>query len=86
MSPRGRVFVLVALAAVVASGAVVVGVLATRSNLPSTKPRKGSPPLALDFGLRTDREARALERAQILYDRNHDETGAKQIFDRYRSL
>jgi tetratricopeptide (TPR) repeat protein len=86
MSPRGRVFFLVALAAVVASGAVVVGVLATRSNVPSTKPRKGSPPLALDFGLRNDAEARALEQAQTLYDRDHDEKRAKQVFDRYRSL
>jgi hypothetical protein len=86
MSPRGRVFFLVALAAVVASGAVVVGVLATRSDVPSTKPRKGSPPLALDFGLRTDPEARALEPAQTLYDRHHDKKRAKQIFDRYRSL
>jgi tetratricopeptide (TPR) repeat protein len=86
MSPRGRVFFLVALAAVVASGAVVVGVLATRNNVPTTKPRKGSPPLALDFGLRTDQEARALERAQTFYDRNHDQKRAKQIFDRYRSL
>src|SRR5436190_13985563 len=86
MSPRGRVFFLVALAAVVASGAVVVGVLATRSNVPSVKPRKGSPPLAVDFGLRTDPETRALEQAQTLYDRNHDKKRAKQIFDRYRSL
>jgi tetratricopeptide (TPR) repeat protein len=86
MSPRARVFFLVALAAIVASGAVVVGVLATRSNVPSTKPRKGSPPLALDFGLRSDPEARALEQAQTLYDRNHDKARAKQIFDRYRSL
>ena len=86
MSPRGRVFFLVALAAVVASGAVVVGVLATRSNVPSVKPRKGSPPLAVDFGLRSDPEARALEQAQTLYDRNHDKKRTKQIFDRYQSL
>lgn len=86
MSPRGRVFFLVSLAAIVASGIVVIGVLATRSNVSSTKPRSGSPPLALDFGLRTDAEARALERAQTLYDRDHDRKGAKQIFDRYASL
>jgi predicted Zn-dependent protease len=86
MSPRGRVFFLVALAAVVASGAVVVGVLATRSNVPSTKPRKGSPPLALDFGLRNDAEARALQQAQTVYDRERDKKRAKEIFDRYRSL
>ncbi len=86
MSARARVFLLVALAAVVASGVVVIGVLATRSDVPSVKPRKGSPPLALDFGLRTDPEARALEQAQTVYDRNHDKARAKQIFERYHSL
>jgi len=86
MTPRARVFFLVALAALVASGVVVIGVLATRSNVPSVKPRKHLPPLALDFGLRTDPEARALEQAQSLYDRNHDKERAKQIFDRYHSL
>ena len=86
MSPRARVFFLVALAAIVASGVVVIGVLATRSSVPSTEPRRGSPPLALDFGLRTDAEARALEQAQTLYDRSHDKARAKQIFGRYHSL
>jgi tetratricopeptide (TPR) repeat protein len=86
VTPRTRVFFLVALAAVVASGVVVIGVLATRSDVPSTKPRKGSPPLALDLGLRTDAEARGLEQAQTLYDREHDKKRAKEIFDRYRSL
>ena len=86
MSPRARVFFLVALSALVASGVVVLGVLATRSSVPSTKPRKGAPPLALDFGLRTDREARALEQAQTLYDRDHARARAKRIFDRYHSL
>jgi tetratricopeptide (TPR) repeat protein len=80
------VFVLVGLAAVVASGVVVIGVLATRNDVPSVKPRKGSPPLALDFGLRADPEARELAKAQTLYDRNHDEKAAKRIFERYHSL
>jgi tetratricopeptide (TPR) repeat protein len=74
------------LAAAVASGVVVIGVLATRSNVPSVKPRRGSPPLALDLGLRTDPEARALERAQTLYDRDHDKARAKRIFEGYHSL
>ena len=86
MSPRRRVFLLVGLAAAVASGVVVIGVLATRSNVPSVKPRRGSPPLALDLGLRTDPEARALERAQTLYDRDHDKARAKRIFEGYHSL
>ena len=86
MSPRGRVFFLVALAAVAASGVVVLGVLATRSNVPSVKPRSGSPPLTLDLGVRTDPEARALARAEQLYDRRHDARQAAEIFSRYRSL
>ena len=74
------------LAAVVASGVVVIGVLATRSDVPSVKPRTGSPPIALDLGLRTDPEARQLERAEILYDRAHQPKSAARIFGRYSSL
>lgn len=85
MSPRARVFALVALAAVVASGVVVIGVLATRSNVPAPKLRAGRPPLALDFGLRTDAEARVLERAQTLYNRGRPRQAAA-IFSRQRSL
>jgi tetratricopeptide (TPR) repeat protein len=79
------VFSIVAIAAVVASGVVVIGVLATRSDVPTVKPRPGSPPLTLDQGLRTDAEARALERAQGLYNRGHADA-AKAIFRRYDSL
>ena len=78
-------FFLVALAAVVASGVIVIGVLATRSNVPTVKPRPGTPPLALDFGLRTDTEARALERAETLYN-NKKQKEAAPIFARYHSL
>ena len=54
-------FFLVTLAAVVASGVVVLGVLATGGHVAAAaKPRAGLPPLALDLGLRTDPEARAL--------------------------
>jgi len=86
MSPRARVFLLVGLAAAVASAIVVVGVLATRSNVPTVKPRPGSPPLALDLGLRTDPEARALRNAETLYDRDRQAGRAGTIFARYRSL
>jgi tetratricopeptide (TPR) repeat protein len=79
------VFFLVALAAVIASGVVVIGVLATRSNVPTVKPRPGTPPLALDFGVRTDPEARALQRAQTLYN-NRKRAQAAPIFDRYESV
>jgi tetratricopeptide (TPR) repeat protein len=86
VSSRGRLFALVGLAAVAASGVVVVGVLATRGNVPPPpKPRAGRPPLALDLGVRPDAEARAIRRAQSLYRRgNVDE--AAQTFGRYRSL
>jgi Flp pilus assembly protein TadD len=70
---------------VVASGVVVIGVLATRSNVPTVKPRPGTPPLALDFGLRTDPEAQALERGETLYN-NRKRKQAAPIFGRYRSV
>ncbi|HEY8843586.1 MAG TPA: hypothetical protein VIM23_06750 [Gaiellaceae bacterium] len=86
MSPRGRVFFLVTLAAVVASGVVVLGVLATRSHVAAApKPRAGRPPLALDLGVRTDPEARALEQAQQLY-KSKQAASAGEIFARYHSL
>jgi len=86
MSPRGRVFFLVTLAAVVASGVVVLGVLATRSHVAAApKPRAGRPPLALDLGVRTDPEARALEQAQQLY-KSKQAARAGEIFARYHSL
>lgn len=78
-------FFLVALAAVVASGVVVIGVLATRSSVPTVKPRKGAPPLALDFGVRRDAQARALNQAQMLYNDHHAKS-AEAIFKRYHSL
>lgn len=88
VSPRGRVFFLVALAAVLASGVVVIGVLATRSNLPTVKPRPKAPPLNLDFGLRTDAEARALLQAENLYNRGGEKQRqqAEAVFKRFDSL
>jgi len=86
MSPRGRVFFFVTLAAVVASGVVVLGVLATRSHVAAAaKPRAGLPPLALDLGLRTDPEARALQQAQQFY-KDKQAAKAGEIFGRYHSL
>src|SRR6266542_977715 len=85
MSPRARIFALVALAAAVASGVVVLGVLATRSDVPSPKLRPGRPPLALDLGVRTDAEARALERAQTVYNDGRPRRAAA-IFAGRRSL
>ena len=85
MSPRGRVFLIVALAAVLVSGAVVAGVLATRSSVPSVKPRKGLPPLALDLGVRTDPEARGLRQGLRLYQARRTKQ-AGEAFGRYHSL
>jgi hypothetical protein len=60
-------------------------VLATRNHVPpAPKPRAGRPPLALDLGVRTDREANALRRAQALY-RAGKLDAAAAIFGRYRS-
>ncbi len=86
MSSRGRVFAIVLLAAVVAAGIVVVGVLATRGHVPATaKPRSGHPPLTLYTGVRTDAEAQALDRAQRRYAAGRYAEAAR-IFGRYRSL
>jgi tetratricopeptide (TPR) repeat protein len=79
------VVLIVALVAVLVSGAVVAGVLATRSDVPSVKPRKGLPSLALDLGVRTDPEARALRQALRLYQARRTKQ-AGEIFGRYRSL
>lgn len=86
MSSRSRIFAIVALAAVIASGVVVVGVLATRNDVPPTpKARSGHAPLTLDLGVRTDPEARALRRALRLYAAKlYAEAGA--IFRRHDSL
>jgi hypothetical protein len=86
VTARARVFFLVTLAAIVASGVVVIGVLATRSNVPKVEPRPRTPPLALDLGLRDDPEARALLHAQELYNRAHQKKQAEAIFKRYHTL
>jgi tetratricopeptide (TPR) repeat protein len=86
MSPRARIFLIVGLWAAVAVLAVVIGVRATRSNVPTLKPRPGSPPLALDLGVRNDPKARALRNAETLYDRDRQPARAEAIFSRYGSL
>ena len=86
MSSRGRVFAIVLLVAAVAAGVVVVGVLATRGHVPATaKPRSGHPSLTIYTGVRTDAEARALNRAQRLYAAKQYSAAAK-IFNRYDSV
>lgn len=48
-------------------------------------PRVGSPPLEFNFGLRTDAQARALERAAALYNAGRHAQAA-EVFARYRTL
>src|SRR5690242_7665567 len=85
MSPRARVYLVVAVAALVAAGGAVGVTLATRTTPPHVVKQKGAPLLKLDFGLRTDAEARALARATELYDAGkRNEAGA--IFRRYDSV
>src|SRR6267378_7379057 len=72
MSARARVLTIVAGAACVAVAATVgITLLQTHGESTTapgavTKPRKGRPPLFLDFGARGDDEARALSRAAAL--------------------
>ena len=96
MTPRRRVVVLVAAAAAAAAGLTIAVTLLTAGSdgggaraapsapsAPATRP--GAPPLLIDLGVRTDREARALRRAAALYTRGR-RAAAGRIFERYRSL
>jgi len=91
MSPRERVIAIVALSAAAAVAATVgITYLQTRGESTSRpgavgKPRAGAPPLELDFGERTDAEARALAQAETLYN-EHRRAEAGRIFARYDSL
>ncbi len=88
VSPRARVNLIVAAAGLSAAGAVVGVTLAQTSgstHVTAAKPPAGAPPLALDLGVRTDPQARALARAAALYAK-HDRAAAARIFLRYESL
>ena len=91
MSARTRVLAAVALAAAATvAGVVGVTLLQTRGEQTTapgavSAPRKGAPPLELDFGVRDDAETRALARAANLYNGGHPAEAAA-IFARYRSL
>lgn len=86
-----RIVIVVAIAALIAAGAVVgITVLQTRGQTTSvpgavTKARPGRPPLELSFGLGESAEARALNRGQTLYNAGHVPQAAA-IFHRFRSL
>ena len=67
VSPRLRLYAIVAACAVAAAGLTVGVTLATRTVTAKPPPaRKGAPPLVLDMGVRTDAEAVALRQAANL--------------------
>ncbi len=80
------------LAALIAAAAVVgVTLLQTRGEITTvpdsvTQARKGRPILQLELGVRSDAEARALVRAEALFDREHHAGQAAAIFRRYHSV
>jgi tetratricopeptide (TPR) repeat protein len=88
MSPRARVYAVVVAACIAAGGAAAGVVLATggeKGEGPHGTKLAGNPPLELDLGVRQDREAVALRKAQRLYlDGKRGQAAA--IFERYRSL
>jgi tetratricopeptide (TPR) repeat protein len=84
LSPRLRVWSFVAAAALAVAGLTVGVTLATRTPTPAATLRPGVPPLVLDLGVRTDPEARALRRAEGLFDAGK-RTQAAEIFGRYSS-
>jgi tetratricopeptide (TPR) repeat protein len=82
---------IVGVVAALAGGAVVAitalsdddPATAARASAPSHRP--GPPPLSLDLGVRTDREAVDLRRALLLYERGHARQ-ASALFRRHDSL
>jgi hypothetical protein len=92
VSPRVRTGLVVAALAALAGVVVVGAAVLSAEELPppprplaQPKPQKGAPPLVLDRGLRTDREARDLRRAAELYERRQRRQAA-EIFARSESL
>jgi tetratricopeptide (TPR) repeat protein len=86
VTSRARVYAIVAACAVAAAGLTVGITLATRTPTPERPAvQAGSPPFALDLGVRTDAEAVALRRAANLYN-GGKKAQAARIFDRYGSL
>jgi tetratricopeptide (TPR) repeat protein len=88
MSPRARIIVIAGAAACLAAGGTVALAVITsngkggKENKPV--PLAGAPPLALDLGVRTDPEARALRRGERLYSSKR-RAAAGRIFRRYDS-
>ena len=89
MSPRSRVAAITAASAAIAAAAVVGVVLLQTGPTPgaATGPttRPGPPPLTLELGVRTDREAAALRRAAADYTAGRHARAARE-FARWHSL
>lgn len=87
MQPRTRVLLLVAVAALAAAGATLGLTALTSEPKPKAVPPPcpDGPPLELDLGVRTDREAVALRRAAARLAAG-DRQAAAQEFGRFRSV
>ena len=92
MSARARTALIVAAIAVAAAAIVVGAAVLTAEEEPSAatvanepRPRQGTPPLSLDFGIREDAEANDLRRAAALYEAGRRQQAAS-LFGRYDSL
>ena len=88
MSPRARVIAVVAAASLLAAGGTVALAVVTKSDkgggVKGAQPLAGTPPIALDLGVRTDPESQALRRAEHLYSQEKRRAAA-QVFARYHS-
>jgi tetratricopeptide (TPR) repeat protein len=88
MSPRARILVIAGAAACLAAGGTVALAVITSNGKSGNEnepvPLAGAPPLALDLGVRTDPEARALRRGERLYS-SKKRAAAGRIFRRYDS-
>jgi tetratricopeptide (TPR) repeat protein len=85
MSPRARIYAIVAVVCVAAGGVAAGIVLAAGGSSHARVAEKGNPPLELDLGLRTDPQAMALRRAARLY--LHGRLAqAESTFRRFHSL
>jgi tetratricopeptide (TPR) repeat protein len=86
VTARARVYTIVGVVALAAAGAIgaTIAVSSGGSN-PQAAESHEPPPLELDLGVRTDREAVALRRASALYRQKHV-VEARAIYNRYHSV
>jgi len=90
VTARTRTFLVVGAVAIAAAAGVVAITAATSEKPPTTaaagpQARPGTPPLSLDLGVRTDREAADLRQAVRLYDEGK-RSAAEKLFARHSSL